>query len=102
MRHIVAKKRWGAFRGSLVQASGLDSSIRFVDPKKFRPPSHVRIPFSVPTLERGLRSLAAQGLIERTRIVSNPVTRKRFARPRNLYFNRFSEEDRSASRGSST
>ena len=70
----------------------------FADPKKFRPPSHVRIPFSVPTLERGLRSLAAQGLVERTRIVSNPVTRKRFARPRNLYFNRFSEEDRSASR----
>jgi hypothetical protein len=49
----------------------------------------VRLPFSVPTLERGMLALEREGLLERRRTAINPRTRRRFQGPRILYTNRF-------------
>lgn len=54
-----------------------------------RPRSHVLIPFSVPTLERGLAALEEAGLVSRERITQNPQNGRRLSGPRNLYRNQF-------------
>jgi len=55
-----------------------------------RLPNHVRFPFSVPTLERGLAAHRTNGLIEVERWDRDPVTRKRFITGRrNVYQNHF-------------
>ncbi|MEX1133362.1 MAG: hypothetical protein WED83_00790 [Acidimicrobiia bacterium] len=54
-----------------------------------RPGSHVLTPFSISTLERGLKSLAERDLVLRHRISTDPIKRTRFERRRNLYTNQF-------------
>lgn len=62
----------------------------FADKDGFYGPSdRVRIPFSVPTLERGISRLEAADLLSRKRILKNPRTKARLRRPRNLYQNKF-------------
>lgn len=62
----------------------------FADSKGFYgPESRVQIPFSEPTLERGIKSLVSAGLISRRRITHRPGTNHRLSGPRNLYTNRF-------------
>jgi hypothetical protein len=56
---------------------------------KYGPPARVRLPFSVPTLERGLTQLRAEDLIYWQRLARNPQTMQRLAGPRNFYRNRF-------------
>ena len=51
--------------------------------------SRLRLPFSVPTLERGMLALEREGLLERRRTVINPRTGRRFQGPRIVYTNRF-------------
>jgi hypothetical protein len=51
------------------------------------------LPFSVPTLERGMLSLERQGLLQRDRITINPRTKQRLKGPRILYTNKFSSQD---------
>jgi len=62
----------------------------FADPLDRRPEDHIRIPFTVPTLERGLRSLRDQNYVASKLIRRDPRTGKTFKRPRNLYQNYFS------------
>ena len=66
----------------------------FADAEQRRPPSHVRVPFSQSTLERGLRDLRKKGLVQVDRIMRDPVTHRRLSHPRNLYTNRFVEVGR--------
>jgi hypothetical protein len=62
----------------------------FADEKHRYPnPARNRLPFTVSTLERGLKSLRQQGLISWKSIVADPRTHKRFKRQRNLYKNQF-------------
>ncbi len=61
----------------------------FADRERRRPDDHVRMPFSVPTLERGLARLRKDGFVTSRRIYRDPRTGRRFSRPRNLYENRF-------------
>lgn len=58
---------------------------------RYGPIARVRLPFSVPTLERGLHQLRDENLIYWRREVTHPGTRRRLAGPRNFYTNRFSE-----------
>ena len=55
----------------------------------YGPADRVRLPFSVPTLERGIAKLEAEKLILRRRIHRNPRTNRRLKGPRNLYANNF-------------
>ena len=60
------------------------------NPLVSRPPGHVAYPFSTKTIERGLRRLRAEGLIEARRTTFNPETGQRFnTGPRMVYSNRF-------------
>lgn len=86
-------KPWAAGAGQWFQT--LDW---FADPDGRRPAGQIRIPFSVPTLERGLRRLVDQGLVERETIRRDPLTGRRFARPRNLYTNKFNSVDEPSDR----
>jgi len=62
----------------------------FADKEDFYgPDDRVRIGFSEPTLERGLKKLEAAGLISRKRILVAPGTNRRLSGPRNLYTNNF-------------
>ena len=62
----------------------------FPDSKGFYgPESRVKIEFSEPTLERGIRGLEEEDLISRHRIVVAPGTNRRLSGPRNLYTNNF-------------
>lgn len=62
----------------------------FADSKDFYgPDDRVRIGFSEPTLERGIKKLEAAGLISRKRILVAPGTNRRLSGPRNLYTNNF-------------
>lgn len=62
----------------------------FSNARGFRPESHVATPFSVATLERGLRRLRKKGLVEVRPIKKDPITGTRFtAGTRNLYRNKF-------------
>jgi len=53
----------------------------------------LRLPFAVPTLERGMVSLEEQGLLHRQRITINPRTHQRLKGPRILYRNNFYSQD---------
>jgi hypothetical protein len=55
----------------------------------YGPESRVRIGFSEPTLERGIKKLEAAGLMSHQRIVTVPGTNRRLSGPRNLYTNNF-------------
>lgn len=55
----------------------------------YGPADRVRIGFSEPTLERGIKKLEAAGLMSRERIVVAPGTNRRLSGPRNLYTNNF-------------
>lgn len=57
--------------------------------RRYSSGSRVLLPFSVPTLERGIAKLEDQGLVVRKRILHNPRTGRRLQGPRNLYENRF-------------
>lgn len=57
--------------------------------RRFGTDARTRIPFSVPTLERGLRKLRQEDLISWDRITHNPRTRARLRGPRNHYHNHF-------------
>jgi hypothetical protein len=61
----------------------------FADLDRRRPTQAVRVPFAVPTLERGLVLLEQAGLVAHERITRHPRTKKRLQGPRNLYLNRF-------------
>jgi len=61
----------------------------FADRERRRPTEHVRIPFSVPTLERGLARLENDGLVAHRHIYRSPHTGRRLSGPRNLYTNMF-------------
>ncbi len=66
----------------------------FNDLKGVRPEGQVLLPFSVPTLERGLVSLVAQGLVAKTWAKHDPITKKRFrSGTHNLYINQFDQLD---------
>ena len=54
------------------------------------PETHIAYPFSAMTLQRGLRELRSEGLIESRRTTRNPLTGGRFTTgPRMIYTNRF-------------
>jgi hypothetical protein len=55
----------------------------------YGPEARVRQPFSVPTLERGLKRLREEGLVSWTTISVDPQTNRRLKRSRNFYRNRF-------------
>lgn len=57
--------------------------------RRFGADARPRIPFSVPTLERGLRIFRQEGLVTWDRITRNPETRARLRGPRNYYRNHF-------------
>lgn len=60
------------------------------NPNFDRPTGHIAYPFSTTTIERGLRELRAQGLIDGRRTTKNPETGQRFSSgPRMVYENRF-------------
>lgn len=60
------------------------------NPNFNRPSTHVTYPFSTMTIQRGLRALRDEGLIEAQRTTKNPETGKRFTSgPRMVYRNRF-------------
>ena len=62
------------------------------NPYLARPEGHVAYPFSTTTIERGLRALRDQGLIDAQRTTRNPETGQRFSSgPRMVYENRFSQ-----------
>jgi hypothetical protein len=62
----------------------------FSDPDRYRRDTHVRIPFSESTLERGLDGHRQRGLVTTRHIRVNPVTKRRIeSGRRNLYHNRF-------------
>lgn len=62
----------------------------FADKDGYRPTHHVIVPFSIPTLERGMRRLLAEGLVSRKHITKNPLTKRRIeSGRRNLYTNHF-------------
>lgn len=62
----------------------------FADPDRlYGSDKRVRIGFSEPTLERGIKKLEAAGLISRERILTAPGTNRRLSGPRNLYTNNF-------------
>jgi hypothetical protein len=64
----------------------------FADEKRrFGPVDRPRIPFSVPTLERGMSKLAKEGLVARETIRINPHTGKNLRADRTLYTNRFDQ-----------
>jgi hypothetical protein len=58
---------------------------------KYGPEARVKLPFSVPTLERGFIQLRDESLLSWHRHVVNPRTRQRLAGPRNFYRNRFGQ-----------
>ncbi len=58
---------------------------------KYGPDARVKLPFSVPTLERGLVQLRDEGLLSSSRHVIAPGTRRRLTGPRNFYRNRFGQ-----------
>jgi hypothetical protein len=57
--------------------------------RRFGPDSRVLLPFSVPTLQRGIRSLEKAGLLSHTQISVAPRTQQRLKQRRNLYRNNF-------------
>lgn len=59
--------------------------------RKYGPDARVRLPFSVPTLERGLHPLRSEGLVSWERHAWNLRTTRRLAGPRNVYTNRFGQ-----------
>lgn len=61
------------------------------NPHVRRPDGHVLFPFSTATIERGLKALRSQGLIEGNRQVRSPEG-KRFMHPRMVYENRFTDD----------
>lgn len=62
----------------------------FADPAGFYgPDSRVRVKFSEPTLERGIKKLEGAGLMSHRRILTFPGTNRRLSGPRNLYANNF-------------
>lgn len=63
----------------------------------YGPDSRVRIGFSAPTLERGIKKLEAAELISRERILVAPGTNRRLSGPRNLYTNNFASLRKQAS-----
>ncbi len=63
------------------------------NPNLSRPKGHTSYPFSTTTIQRGLRSLCDQGLIEARLRTTDPVTGQRFVSgPRKIYKNRFADE----------
>jgi hypothetical protein len=58
---------------------------------KYGPDARVKLPFSVPTLERGLVQLRNENLLSSSRHVIDPRTRRRLTGPRNFYRNRFGQ-----------
>jgi hypothetical protein len=69
----------------------------YADPeRRFGAPERVRIPFSIPTLERGLKQLKKDGLVTSQRITHHPRTARRLRGPRNLYTNHFDQLERNA------
>ena len=60
------------------------------NPNFERPEGHIAYPFSTTTIQRGLRALRGQGLINASRTTRNPDTSQRFTSgPRMVYENRF-------------
>ena len=55
----------------------------------YGPESRVRVGFSEPTLERGIKKLEATNLMSHERIATVPGTNRRLSGPRNLYTNNF-------------
>ena len=56
------------------------------------PPGHIAWPFSTVTIQRGLRELRSDGLIQARRTIRNPETKRRFASgPRMVYTNQFNK-----------
>ena len=56
------------------------------------PPHHIAYPFSTMTIQRGLRELRSEGLIEARRTTRHPETGRRFMTgPRMIYTNRFNK-----------
>ena len=54
------------------------------------PEEHIAYPFSTMTIQRGLRELRSEGLIQAHRTIRNPETGRRFTTgPRMIYTNRF-------------
>ena len=53
--------------------------------RHYGPDARMRLPFSVPTLERGIRSLNKDGLILRHRVTRSPSSGQRLQGPRTLY-----------------
>ncbi len=58
---------------------------------KYGPAARVKLPFSVPTLERGFLQLRDEGLLSWSRHAVNPRMHQRLAGPRNFYRNRFGQ-----------
>lgn len=60
------------------------------NPNFERPEGHIAYPFSTTTIQRGLRALRDQGLIDARRTIQSPETGQRFTSgPRMIYENRF-------------
>ena len=57
--------------------------------RRYGSDARVRMPFSVPTLERGIARLESADLLVRRRILRDPVSHTRLRGPRNYYTNRF-------------
>ena len=54
------------------------------------PEDHIAYPFSTMTIQRGLRELRSEGLIQAHRTIRNPETGRRFTTgPRMIYTNQF-------------
>src|SRR5438270_7887750 len=94
---MTAERYTDAARGLPRQILGTGTWFRqldwFADPEiGMAAPSRVRLPFSVSTLREG-RAVARrekQGLLYRDRTTTHPFQRRRLARPRIVYTNRFS------------
>ena len=94
-RHAAAANKDGDGGGQLGTREWFRPLGWFADKDgRFRPPEHVRIPLSVPTLERGLVKLRRDGLVTRRRIYRHPRTGHRLRGPRNFYTNHFDLLDR--------
>jgi hypothetical protein len=66
----------------------------------YLPGNRVRMGFSVPTLERGVKKLEAAGLLSHERILSIPGSGQPLKGPRNLYTNNFGSLNAEAEKAS--
>lgn len=62
----------------------------------YRPEGHIPYPFSTATIERGLRSLASKGWIQKVRSSQHPYKRTHLEKPRNIYSNQFTRRESKA------